>query len=345
VKLVVTTNFGCKDSIIKTVVVDPKPNAAFSNKNVCYGGTSIFSDKSTVKTGRLTDVFWNFGDSTDLTGEVVMHHYKYSGTYNVRLVVRSEKGCVDTLTKATSVYKLPAALITASGPLDFCFGGSVTLTTPSGTGYKYAWSDGSITNFIKVSKSGTVKVLVTDTAGCQNSDSAKVVVYPLPLADAGKDTTVSKGFPAHLHGNGGVRYSWTPSGSLDNDTLQNPTATPLTTTSYVLTVKDIHGCSSSDTVIVNVVLDFRLDTYNTITPNGDGMNDAFVIDNIGTYPGATVTIYNRYGVVLYQSTDYKNDWKGTYNGTDVPQGTYYYTVTFKDSDKVYKGAINILRNE
>jgi gliding motility-associated-like protein len=188
-------------------------------------------------------------------------------------------------------------------------------------------------------------VVVSDTFGCSSLDSAHVTIWLQPVISAGKDTAISKGFSANLHASGGLKYTWTPVTALDNPNIKDPIATPLETTSYIVIGTDANGCLGSDTVIVNVIDDHKVITYNTISPNGDGMNDKWVIDNISTFPGAIVTIYNRYGQVIYQTDNYQNDWQGTYNGADLPEGTYYYTITFRDNDKVYKGAINIIRNK
>ncbi len=65
---------------------------------------------------------------------------------------------------------------------------------------------------------------------------------------------------------------------------------------------------------------------NAFSPNGDGVNDTWVIDNLAKYPNAMVTIYNRYGVMLFNTVGYTKPWNGTFNGKPVPVGTYYYVI-------------------
>ncbi len=89
-----------------------------------------------------------------------------------------------------------------------------------------------------------------------------------------------------------------------------------------------------------------LPTFDNIsslfTPNSDGMNDYWYIPKIDEYGKVQVTVYNRYGQVVYKSDSYKNDWDGTWNGNPLPSSAYYYII--KSSEKGYiKGVVNIVR--
>ena len=80
-----------------------------------------------------------------------------------------------------------------------------------------------------------------------------------------------------------------------------------------------------------------------MTPNGDGFNDFWYIDNIEFYPDCEVAIYNRYGNLLYSKKGYQNDWDGQYNGQNLPDGTYYYIISCSGDQDVHKGGITIFR--
>ena len=78
--------------------------------------------------------------------------------------------------------------------------------------------------------------------------------------------------------------------------------------------------------------------YNGFTPNGDGTNDFFVIDNIDKYPNNNVHIFNRWGNKLFSTSRYNNvtnNWDGKVNGKPVASGTYYYLIV-NDNNKVLK---------
>jgi gliding motility-associated-like protein len=86
-----------------------------------------------------------------------------------------------------------------------------------------------------------------------------------------------------------------------------------------------------------------LDLYfpNTITPNGDGKNDKFIIGGLEKYPGSRIRIYNRWGSEVYRSEGYNNDW----DGGNLTSGVYFYVLEVKTGSgvKPFKGWIQILR--
>lgn len=110
---------------------------------------------------------------------------------------------------------------------------------------------------------------------------------------------------------------------------------------------DIDTDNNTSEVIVNPDC---LTIYNHISPNGDGVNDYFHIDCIEEYPDNSVTIYNRYGNVVYSTTGYQNDWNGVANvsgvfgkGEPLPVGTYYYLLKIEEKDFESSGWIYIVR--
>ncbi len=331
-----------RDTSLSTLItVNPTPVANFTVAPVCIGQTSVFVNTSTVSSGILQFTMWDFADSTSSTATNPIHVYANPGTYAVTLKVITDKGCVNSVTINAVVNPLPNPTITPSGPLDFCFGGSVTLTGVNGLAY--AWSTGDTTQSIIVTASGTYTLVVTNPAtGCVNSDSIKVVVWPLPVVFAGNDTTISLGFSYTLNATGGVIYSWAPATGLSNPNIYNPIAEPLVTTNYILTVTDNNGCVNTDALNIYVIDDYLFTVANVLTPNGDGLNDVWNIMNIENYPDNSVTIFNRYGQEVFSESPYKNDWDGIYGGQLLPDGTYYYVLKFAKSSKIFKGGVTIV---
>lgn len=96
--------------------------------------------------------------------------------------------------------------------------------------------------------------------------------------------------------------------------------------------------SCVDTVETSFVLNVKtcdIDIPNVFTPNGDGYNDAFVIKGLDKYPGSSITILDRNGKLVYQSTDYKNDWKAI----NLPAGTYFYSLIINDGNNTEHGGV------
>lgn len=101
-----------------------------------------------------------------------------------------------------------------------------------------------------------------------------------------------------------------------------------------------NGCDTA-TVQISILCD-GVKVFNGFSPNGDGVNDNFTIEGIEAYPNNILNIYNRWGNEVMTTKGYKNDWQGTWNGTNLPDGTYFYI--FDDGNgKVYKGFVQIQR--
>jgi gliding motility-associated-like protein len=82
---------------------------------------------------------------------------------------------------------------------------------------------------------------------------------------------------------------------------------------------------------------------NAFSPNGDGINDTWVIEYLETYPGAVIEVFNRYGQVVFRSVGYDKPWDGTYKGQQLPTGTYYYIINPKNGREQMNGWVVIIR--
>jgi len=109
---------------------------------------------------------------------------------------------------------------------------------------------------------------------------------------------------------------------------------------FIYVICNENGC---DTALVTVyVLCDELRIYTGFSPNFDGVNDTFVIEGASLFPDNELSIFNRWGNRVYNTTNYANDWGGTWNGNDLPDGTYFYV--FEDGNgNVYSGYVQIHR--
>jgi gliding motility-associated-like protein len=123
-----------------------------------------------------------------------------------------------------------------------------------------------------------------------------------------------------------------------------------TTKEYQLLVKvsDANDASLSSSAFITIRIGDEIETKqklpvnNVMSPDGDGMNDAFVIDNIEMYQDYSLSIYNNNGLVVYQVLgNYQNNWEGTFEGSPLPTGVYFYVFSNKANE--FKGSINIIR--
>ena len=110
-------------------------------------------------------------------------------------------------------------------------------------------------------------------------------------------------------------------------------------------MENIEGCIVVDTmqVVVREAVADILFIPNVLTPNADGKNDTWFIQNIELFPSNKVRIVNRWGDNVYQSQYYNNEWDGTFSGGKLPAGTYYYILDLGDGWGIFKGDVTIIR--
>ena len=131
-------------------------------------------------------------------------------------------------------------------------------------------------------------------------------------------------------GFGALAYSWT-----DGSTIPAIWVPGLQDGSYEVTVSD--DCEKAVTAVINVASGCAIEVPNVFSPNGDGLNDFFVINGIeGTRN--TLRIFNRWGQVIYEIQNYRNQW----DGRDAPDGTYYYELLIEGKNETYTGHVTIL---
>lgn len=182
---------------------------------------------------------------------------------------------------------------------------------------------------------------VRDTLGCPKpySDTITVTVAPPIHAFAGRDTTAVSGQPLQLRAEGGVQYAWSPESYLTSTSISNPIAIfppNLDSIRYYVHVTDQYGCSADDDLVVRA---FRTGPEifipSAFTPNGDGKNDVLKPVTAGIATLQFFRVYNRYGQVVYSTSETGKGWDGVFNGYPQPSGTYVYQAQGTD----YNGRI------
>jgi hypothetical protein len=192
--------------------------------------------------------------------------YTQSGTYQDTLV--SQVGCDSIVTTNLTVNSLP--VIAVSGSTSICQGQSATLTASGASTYTWSPATGLNTttgSSVVATPPSTIVYTVTgtSTAGCVDSVTVLVNVLPAPSLDMGIGGSICFGDTTFLLAGGAMTYSWSPSNSLSNSTVQNPFAYPTVTTTYTCVGTALNGCTAmgTETVVVN-----PLPPTPTITANG-----------------------------------------------------------------------------
>jgi gliding motility-associated-like protein len=186
---------------------------------------------------------------------------------------------------------------------------------------------------------GTTTYYVSQTALNCEGDRAPIVVNVSAAltVNAGNAVTIASGDQTQLNATAtaGANYLWTANVAplaLSSATILNPIANPIATTTYRLTVSDpANLCPSVNSSVTVTVVQSCINVRNAFTPNGDGVNDLWLVYDQAFClqpDGAFVTVYNRYGNKVYEAKGYKNNWNGTYKGKPIPDGTYYAVIEF-----------------
>lgn len=284
-KLVATNTIGCKDSLTKIVTVNCLPSVNFISTIICLNDSTFFTDSSDSPSGSIVNWNWDFGDGspTDINQNPT-HLYSTCGNFNVKLIATSDNGCVDSITKAVTVYCLP---IVNSGLDDtICPGGNYTLqVTPNGSGYSYVWNESTNPGFSTLFNptvtpviTNTYSVILTDSNGCAGSDSTIIYVdTPMSLSQTAINIScngVCDGQASVIATGGTAPYLYTWTGGCTNSNCTN-----LCPGSYTITVTDSITCIATDTVIITEPLVLTASVVSFMDASCNGNNDGTATAN------------------------------------------------------------------
>jgi len=265
VNFVAISDEGCTDTSSQVVTIHPKPAANYTFTGDCIYDSIVFTDMSTIPTGFIDSIFWDFNNSNFGLDSIESQLYASTGNYNVELFVESDQGCVDSI--ILPVYISPKPVASFVG-LDTCaqslFGFTNTSTVPSGNilGNQWDFGDNSVsgltTPFHIYNNEGTydVKLIVTSDSGCVDTASLSLIAHPIPEASFDVLTTCYRGTftnQSSISTGAIVSNDW----NLGDNTLTtdfSPIHTYLANGSYnvSLMVTSDFGCTD-DTIITTVI--------------------------------------------------------------------------------------------
>lgn len=363
VKLVLesTNNKNCspkRDSLL--ITFKPAPNANFSKPIACATQSVQFTDMSSIISGSITSYNWNFGDGGTSIAQNPVNSYSLANTYTVTFWVSSSNGCVDSIQKVININVLPVADFTVGTP---CEGQQTQFFNQSnisvGNIISWSWNFGDggkdTLNPNPLHAFGSpavfnVNLTVKSDSGCTSSSMKPVNVRPKPDANFGmtnnptlaQETVYFSDFstPAvditNWHWNfGDMTYSQNQTPQHFYNSQGNYTIT--------LTVTDKFGCSDSIQKVIEVTLLPLVPT--AFSPNNDHNNDLLFVKG-GPFEKLHLRIYNNWGEMVFETTEQKTGWDGTFKGQDAPIGVYVWVldVDIYNNKSVRKtGDVTLLR--
>jgi gliding motility-associated-like protein len=314
------------DTVSQTITVFPGITANFDFFAVPCTDQFSFYDSSYVAP---VSWLWNFDDGGTSINQNPSHLFDSAGTYNVELISSNTYGCRDT---AEVMVSYSGATTTISAGDTICINTGGAQLNASG-GFAYSWSPPAslsapnIQNPVanpSVTTTYSVNISTINTLGdtCIQTQSTTITVLDPSLyslfATADSDT-LFEGNSTIIHAITDTNFTvnWTPANGLSSTSSFNPTASPLVTTTYTVSILDSTGCPRAATVTIYVTSSqCKSDNVfvpNTFTPNSDGENDIlFVRSNDITE--LYFAVYNRWGQMVFETTDITKGWNGIYKG-------------------------------
>ena len=141
-------------------------------------------------------------------------------------------------------------------------------------------------------------------------------------------------------------FAWDPADGLDCPSCRNPKTSPIVTTTYTVTVTDQNGCTHTAQIVVVAKNEYEVFYPNAFSPNGDGNNDTWAPIDFGSTESVHIQIYDRWGELVFETTDINKGWDGTFAGKPLPPDVYayYITGTLKNKKDFKKtGSLSLLK--
>lgn len=331
----------CTDDVIISEGVEirkePGPNVTFSPPPEVF----LCEDRDTTFVTEFNSsyVYRWFKDNRLIPGATASAYtVKDIGVYRVEVKNCGEVFMPSPDVKVTKVsFAVP--VIARSSNKTLCFGETVRLSAPVQEGATYLWSNNETGREISVHESGSYTVEMKVGADCGKVSLPELVNIKeeLKLAKPPEVTICElRNQKLRLMADPGFTfYTWDGiRGTTDHLDVSQ-------TGSYLLEVEDENGCTAVTNYIVVPYCSPALPP-SAFSPNGDGINDIWVVGGLEGEPGAEIRVYNRYGIIVFEGNVKKPGWDGKCNGADAPAGVYYYVVNKKTS-KPSTGTLTLVR--
>lgn len=313
---------GCQNTadVEITVYENPTVTATAVPDQLCLGESAVF-------TGSGADTYTWDGGITDgipfTPGDIG------SFTYNVTGYL-GPLACEGMASVTIEVYPLPEVTAIVSDSV-ICQGETVIFN--GGGAITYVWDGGIVDNEPFIAEDAGIFVYtVTGTSadGCENTASVQLLVNPTPDLTASLDTVINTGGIVDLMANttstGGSFY-WTPDRDVECPTCNVTTASIGENTTFTVIYTDETGCQNSDTVFVAVNFIEGIGVASAFSPNGDGQNDILYVQGYNLY-AVNLLVYNKYGELVFETSDQSIGWDGTYRNRDENPGVFSWVLNY-----------------
>lgn len=304
----------------------------WAQQQSCGNSLVAFTDSSRSYFG-IQDWSWNFGDGGTGNGPNAQHTYNGTNTFPAQLVITGTSGCRDTVRNPVSVKPNNPPIASVNAPVTGCEHTNMTFRAVVNSEDEvtlYAWNFSNrfatngpeITTAFNTSGNYQVQLVAGTKFGCYDTVSFPFFINPSPILDLGNDVSICRGQSTQLMLNGAPAAAWSPLNDLSCGTCLTPVASPAETRKYFVRGTNAFGCSSMDSIIVNVVQPSKViaEPFDTICLGQTAQLSVSGFANFSWTPAATLndaksatpvafpTLNTRYQVI---GTDAQNCFRDT----------------------------------
>lgn len=270
--------------------------------------------------------WWDLGDGTTTGEGVFTHFYDALGTYPVELIIVDEcLGTSDTLNRDLMITLRQA--VDALGDTTVCEGESFLLGATDLPGARYEWTGPEnyfsevqfpVINSAKLEQMGAYSVIGIISGCATFPTTTQIEVIPTPQPNLGPDTIYCDRESAFRLDPGNYnQYLWQDNSALPFYEVNEDSST------YWVEVKDAYGCMGIDSIFLRKLCPTKIYVPNAFSPNFDGINDFFGVLG-GDVISMHLKVFSRWGELVYETTDLKASWNGSFRGKPVRAGVYVW---------------------
>ncbi len=208
--------------------------------------------------------------------------------------------------------------------------------------YNWSWQRGATAvaaqDSVLSTQTAGIYQITANASGCRGADSGAVTINPLPVVNLPALVKFCPDTLSEYVLNAGTgpsyKYFWIPT----NDTVSQISVNAQGT--YTVTIANKYNCTASSQTVVQEVCPPRLYISSAFSPNNDGSNDIYDVysAHVGSFQ---MLIFNRWGEIIYESSDKTKFWNGIYRGEPMPIGVYPWVITYEGDTEEYKGPYNM----
>jgi gliding motility-associated-like protein len=350
VQLIVESDQSCKDTVEKSVSVYPNPmlDISINDTTQCLSGHVLqFTNNSFISSGSISGHLWEYGDG-NTSANTLSPDYTYSdfGAYTFVYRATSDRGCASDTTMLIQILESPN--VDFSGD-SVCLGEAIsftdlsTLSIGSLDAFEWRFGDGGSSTdqnpMYSYTASGdyTVELVAESNGGCRDSltKTTEAKVRPLPSANFIHEKVGSWELQTEVQFTDqsvdASFWEWLfNGGDLNNERNPLITFTDTGSQSVWLIVENAQGCRDTLMKQIEIYPETNLFIPTSFSPNEDNLNDRFLPLGVSSAQEYRLTIYNRWGVIVFKTEDVNQGWDGNYEGEEAQPGSYLYVLELLD---------------